>query len=93
MREQAYVNSEQLREFAFHLKGFAGATDKAKDRLITALSGLSRSWEDQQFQQFQQSVRGLAQTLLTFVDDAERFSVYLGTKADEAKQIHQMNQP
>lgn len=93
MNEQAFVDPVKLREFAVDLNGFAASTDKATDRLLTALGGLGRSWEDQAFEQFQQSVRGLAQTLLTFVGDAERFSVYLTTKADEAKQIHQMNQP
>ena len=93
MSEQAYVDPTKLEDFAVHLKGFAATTDKATDRLLTALSGLSRSWEDQAFEQFQQSVRGLAQTLLTFVGDAEGFSAYLTTKAVEAKAIHQMNHP
>lgn len=93
MSEHAYVDPAKLEEFAVDLNGFAVATDNATDRLLTALSSLSRSWEDQAFDQFQQSVRGLAQTLLTFVGDAERFSVYLKNKSEEARQIHQMNQP
>lgn len=93
MSEQVYVDPAKLQEFATHLKGFAVTTDKATDRLLAALGSLSRSWEDQAFEQFQQHVRGLAQTLMTFVGDADQFSAYLATKADEAKQIHQINLP
>jgi uncharacterized protein YukE len=88
MNEQVYVDPEKLQEFSIQLRGFAGATDRAVDRLTAALSGLGRSWEDPAFEQFQSHVRGLAQTLLVFVGEADKFSSYLGTKADEAKRIH-----
>ncbi len=84
----AYVDGERLREFALDLRAFAGITDKSVDRLATALAGLGRSWEDQAFGEFQQSVRGLAATLLTFVDQTESFSAYLLNKAEQAKNIH-----
>lgn len=90
---EAYVDPAKLQEFSVHLRGFAGATDRTVDRLTTALSGLGRSWEDPAFEQFQSCVRGLAQTLLVFVGEAEKFSSYLETKADEAKQIHQGSIP
>ncbi len=91
MSEQAYVDPVKLQDFSIHLKGFAVATDTARDRLLSALSSLGRSWEDQAFEQFQQHVRGLTQTLTTFRSDADQFSAYLANKADEAKQIHQVN--
>lgn len=94
MNEQdAYVDPIKLQEFAIHLKGFAADTDKATDRLLIALSGLGKTWQDPAFEQFQQRTRGLAQALLPFVEGVDRFSGYLITKADEAKQIHQMNLP
>ena len=93
MSEQAYVDPARLQDFSMQLRGFAGVTDQAVGRLTTALNGLGRSWEDPAFEQFQQHVSGLAQTLRIFVAETEKFSGYLGSKAEEAKRIHQMNMP
>lgn len=91
MSDQVYVNPKNLEEFSLQLKTFSATVDKDTDRLLSALGTLGHSWQDASYDQFEAHVRRLAQTLLSFCGEAEKFSAHLAKKAKEAEQIHQEN--
>ena len=93
MSNGAHVNPEKLERFAEDLTAFARRVDGRADELLTRLGSLSRTWEDEAFEEFKPHVKRLVETLLVFVQDASDFSTYLESKATDAKQIHGGSKP
>lgn len=93
MAGAVYVDPERLADFAAALKSFARRTDRDAGLLIEELGRLSRTWQDESYEEFQAHVRKLTEVLLSFVEEADGFSVHLNVKADQARQIHRGEMP
>lgn len=91
MTQSAYVDDKRLSGFAGHLAGFSRHVDRDVDLLLQELGRLSRTWQDESFEEFNSHVRRLAQEMLAFSQVSDHFSAHLQRKAEEAAQIHRGN--
>jgi len=79
---QAIVDPEDLRRFAGSLRKFSGEMAERITSLGAQLSGLERTWRDQEQKKFAEEFQQQIQALVRFIEIVDRHVPYLMRKAD-----------
>ncbi|MGD0896442.1 MAG: WXG100 family type VII secretion target [Thermoguttaceae bacterium] len=79
---QAIVDPEDLRRFAGSLKKFSGEMQERITSLGAQLTGLERTWRDQEQKKFAEEFQQHMKVLARFVDIVDRHIPYLVRKAE-----------
>lgn len=86
MTEKIVIDTSSLRELGTALKTQAGKWASHQASLDIATRHLGRSWQDEQFFEFQQELKRLGDTMAEFTELAETWSTRLADKADRQEQ-------
>jgi uncharacterized protein YukE len=79
---QAIVDPEELRRFALSLKKFSGDVQERISSLNGQLSGLERTWRDQEQKKFTEEFQQQVQVFARLIETIDRHVPYLLRKAD-----------
>jgi uncharacterized protein YukE len=95
-----FIVNDQVIIRAEDLRGFAGTLHSSNDRLVevmstlhTRLSALGETWRDDHYRQFQDAFDQASRSLNHFLDDSERYIVYLRQKADAVDRVNEVRVP
>lgn len=90
---QVHNDSDKLRAFASQLDGFSSVVDEHLTRLRAAMSRLSNSWRDQEFEEFVQEFSVTQERLKRFVAETKRTTPLLRRDADALDEYFRLHTP